>query len=239
MIGALTLDASTDPSPVALNLRAPSMSAAKLASLLGYPGGASGQVQMDVQLSGIGDTPHELAASASGHVGLTMVNGQFTDALFQNALGSALETAGVPPLAGSSDVRCLALRAQLSHGQGEVQALALDTSRLSLTGSGSFDLDAETVALHLRPNVRIGGTGVAAPVSLTGGFQSLRASADAAMGGGRFGLTIGGPAPDDSACVASLQEARGGMAGPMPTPQPTQSIGPKKKPIDLLRGLFH
>jgi AsmA protein len=238
MIGALTLDASADPPPVALTLRAPSMSAAKLAALLGYPGGASGQVQIDAQLSGTGDTLHGLAASATGHIGLTMVNGQFTDALFQNALGSALETAGVPPLSGSTDVRCLALLARLSHGDGSVEALALDTSRLSMTGSGTFDLGAETVALHLKPTLRIGGTGVAAPVSLTGGFTSLKASADAAMGGGRFGLTIGGPAPNDAACVAALPQARGGMAGPLPSTAPAQT-GPHKKPIDLLRGLFH
>jgi AsmA protein len=239
MIGALTLDAGADPPPVALTLRAPSMSAAKLAALLGFPGGASGQVQVDAQLSGTGDTPHALAASASGHIGLTMVNGQFTDALFQNAVGAALETAGVPPLSGSTDVRCLALRARLSHGAGSVEALALDTSRLSMTGSGSFDLGAETVALHLKPTLRIGGAGVAAPVSLTGGFTSLKASADAAMEGGRFGLTIGGPAPNDSACVAALPLARGGMAGPMPSAAPAQNSGPHKKPIDLLRGLFH
>jgi uncharacterized protein involved in outer membrane biogenesis len=239
MIGALTVDASADPPPVALTLRAPSMSAAKLAALLGYPGGASGQVQVDAQLSGQGDTPHELAASASGHIGLTMVNGQFTDALFQNAFGSALATSGVPPLSGSTDVRCLALRTRLSHGQGEVQALALDTQRLSMTGSGSFDLGAETLALHLKPTLRIGGTGIASPVSLTGGFTSLKASADAGMAGGRFGLTIGGPPPNDNACVAALPQARGGMPGPMPSAAPAASSGPHKKPIDLLRGLFH
>jgi AsmA protein len=238
IIGGITLDASLSPPPVAFNLRAPSMSAAKLAAALGFAGGASGQVQIDAQLTGEGDTPHALAASASGHVGLTMVNGQFTDALFQNVFGSALNTAGVPPLAGSSDVRCLALRADLSHGQGRIDALALDTSRLALTGTGSFDLDAETADLHLKPVVRIGGTGVAAPVSLTGGFLELKAAADPVMGGGRYGLTIGGPAPDDGACVADLAVARGGMPGPLPTVQ-AQASGPRKKPIDLLRGLFH
>jgi AsmA protein len=238
MIGTLSLDASVSPPPVAFTLRAPSMSAAKLAAALGYEGGASGQVQVDAALNGAGDTPHALAASASGHVGLTMVNGQFTDALFQNAFGSALNAAGVPPLSGSSDVRCLALRADLSHGQGRIDALALDTSRLALTGTGSFDLDAETVDLHLKPVVRIGGTGVAAPVSLTGGFLDLKAAADPVMGGGRYGLTIGGPAPDDGACVADLAEARGGMPGPLPTLQ-AEAHGPKKKPVDLLRGLFH
>jgi AsmA protein len=238
IIGGLSLDASLSPPPVAFSLRAPSMSAAKLAAALGYEGGASGQVQVDATLNGEGDTPHALAASASGHVGLTMVNGQFTDALLQNAVGSALSTAGVPPLAGSSDVRCLAVRADVSHGQGRIDALALDTSRLSVTGSGTFDLAAETVDVHLKPVVRIGGTGIAAPVSLAGGFLDLKAAADPVMDGGRYGLTIGGKAPDDGACVADLAVARGGMPGPLPTVQ-AEAHGPKKKPIDLLRGLFH
>ena len=171
-----------------------------------------------------------------------MVDGQFTDALFQNALGNALTAAGVPPLSGTAGVNCLALRAELDHGQGRMDALALDTSRMSLTGTGSFDLGAETVDLHLKPTLRIGGAGVAAPVTLTGSFTDLKAAADAAMPGGRFGLTIGGPPPDNGVCVSELSLARGGMPGPMPAPAPLQqqqSSGQHKKPIDLLRGLFH
>ena len=239
MIGALTLDAGIDPSPVALTLRAPSMSASRVASLLGFAGGASGQMQVDAQVSGVGDSAHALAASANGHVGLAMVNGQFTEALFQNPVGTALTTAGVPPIEGSADVRCLALRARIRQGQGSVEALAVDTSRLSLTGTGSFDLDAETVDLHLKPVLRVGGTGVASPVSLSGGFGSLKAAADPGMPGGRFGLTIGGPAPDDAACVSQLSQARGGMPGPLPSVAVAAPSGPRKKPIDLLRGLFH
>jgi AsmA protein len=241
MIAGLTLDASQDPVPVTLSLRAPSLSASKLATLLGTPGGASGQMQLDAKLSATGDDPRALAASATGHFGLTMVNGQFTNALFDNVLGNALTTAGVPPIAGASDVRCLAFRTSLDQGQGRVQILALDTSRMSVTGTGSFDLGAETVDLHLKPNVRLGGTGVTAPVTVTGPFTGLKAAADAAMPGGRFGLTIGGPAPNDSQCASQLYEARGGMPGPLPAPVAVsqQNTGPHKKPIDLLRGLFH
>ncbi len=238
MIGALTLDAGIDPSPVALTLRAPSLSASRVAGWLGYAGGASGQMQVDVALSGVGDSAHALAGSANGHVGISMVNGQFSDALFANAVGAALNSAGVPAISGSADVRCFALRAQLRQGQGSLEALALDTSRLALTGTGSFDLNAETVALHLKPTVRLGGTGVASPVSLSGGFGDLKAAPDAQMPGGRFGLTIGGPGPDDGACVSALSRARGGMPGPLPSVFVAPS-GPHKKPIDLLRGLFH
>jgi AsmA protein len=240
MIAGLTLDASLDPVPVTVSLRAPALSAGKIATLLGVPGGASGQMQLDANLSATGDDPRALASTATGHFGLTMVNGQFTNALFDNVLGNALTSAGVPPIEGSAAVRCLAFRTSLTQGQGRVQILALDTSRMSVTGTGRFDLGAETVDLHLKPDVRLGGTGIAAPVTVTGPFTDLRAAADAAMPGGRFGLTIGGPAPSDSQCVSELYEARGGMPGPLPAPVAAQqSSGPHKKPIDLLRGLFH
>ena len=59
------------------------------------------------------------------------------------------------------------------------------------------------------------------------------------MGGGRYGLTIGGAAPNDDACIAKLAEARGGMPGPIPAPPALPSDTKHKKPVDLLRGLFH
>lgn len=240
LTGALSLDASIDPPPVAITFRSPSMAASGLAAALGYPGAATGAVQIDAQLSGAGNTPHTLAASLNGHLGVTMVNGTVTDAMTQGVLGAALNAAGVPPLAGSSDVRCFALRTDFHHGQGEVQALSLDTSRLSIDGDGSIDLGDETLDLHLRPVLRIGGSGLAAPVLLHGGFQNVKASLEPVLGGGRFGLTIGGPAPNDSVCISKLSDARGGMAGPMPIAAPPQPSGTKhKKPADLLRGLFH
>jgi AsmA protein len=241
VIGGLTLDASIDPAPVSVTLRSPSMSAAGIAALLGYAGGATGTVQVDAALNGTGNTPNALASTLSGHLGLTMVNGTVTDALLQNGLGGALAAAGIPAVGGSADVRCFALLTDFHNGQGTVQALALDTSRLSLDGDGSVDLGAETVSLHLRPTVQLGGTGVAAPVSLRGSFGNLKASLDPAMGGGRYGLTIGGAGPNDDACIAKLAEARGGMPGPLPVVNaaPEPSNGKKKKPIDLLRGLFH
>jgi AsmA protein len=238
--GAFTVDTSQTPPPVSLTLRSPSMSAASLAALLGYAGGAIGTAQVDAQLSGTGTTPHELAASVSGHLGITMVNGSITETMLDGLLGGALGAAGVPPIGGSADVRCLALLTDFHGGQGSVAALALDTSRLALDGDGSVDLDTETLNLHLRPIVKLGGTGIAAPVALNGTLGNLKATLDPTMGSGRYGLTIGGPAPDDEGCIDKLALARGGVPGPMPLARVTPPDNAKrKKPVDILRGLFH
>ncbi len=239
IVGAFTLDEGVDPPTVAVTLRSPSISASRLAAALGEAGGATGTVQVDAQLSGTGDTPRALAASLTGHLGVTMVDGTITDALAQALFANALGTAGVPMQGGSSDVRCFAWRADFYRGAGRVRALSLDTSRMSVDGDGVLDLGAETLALHLRPIVRIGGTGVAAPVSVTGPFSALKPALDP-MTNGRVGITIGGPRPTDDSCVAQLALARGGMPGPMPSlAAPEPGAKKRKKPIDLLQGLFH
>jgi AsmA protein len=237
IIAGATVDASATPAPVALNLRSPGLSAAGITALFGYPGGATGNLQVDAQLSGIGDTSRALAASLQGHLGMTLVGGTVSDALLQPLLGAALDAASVPPLEGTTPVRCFASRTEFVHGRGHLRGFALDTPKLALSGSGDIDFVDETVSLHLRPAVRLGGTGVSAPVSLSGPFGHLHAALDPVLDG-RVGISIGGAGPGDAGCGAMLGQARGGMPGPIPAAAPTQSE-PRKKPIDLLKGLFH
>jgi AsmA protein len=238
LIGGLTIDASATPPQIALTFRSPGLEGAKLASAMGYPGGATGAVQVDAELNGTGASPHALAASLGGHFGVSLVGGSISDSLLQALLGPALSQAGVPSLNGDVPVRCFASRTDFTHGTGNIRALALDTPQVVLDGTGTVDLADETVALHLRPTVRIGGTGVAAPVALSGHFGALKAQLDPVLGG-RVGISIGGGAPGGGTCAALLATARGGMPGPLPVAGKTQGNSPVKKPVDLLRGLFH
>ncbi len=239
VIGGITVDASGDVPTVAANLRSPALAAGAIAAALGAPGEVGGTMQVDAQLVGSGSSPRALAASLDGHVGIAMVNGRISNALIEQWLGSTLSAAGVPPLPdGDAVVSCLAARADLHQGQGRLRVLAIDSTQVTMDGSGNFDLGAETLDLHLRPQVIAGGTTVAAPVSLTGSFADPKAALDPVMGNGRVGLTIGGrPA---SRCVGALAVARGGLPGPMPTPMGVAATpGSGKKPVDLLQGLFH
>jgi uncharacterized protein involved in outer membrane biogenesis len=243
LIGGASIDASTDDPPVAVTLRSPAISAGALAALLGHPGEAKGTMQVDAQLSGLGQTANALEASLNGHVGLGLVGGEVSDSLVQALIGDALQTAGVPSFGGgNSQVRCFALRMNFSGGIGTVRALAADTTRLSLSGEGVVDLHTRTADLHLRPQLRLGPTEVAAPVSLQGPFGALKASLDPVMGGGRVGIEIGGPS--GSGCFEKLALARNGLGGPVPQAAAAPPADPGfaikiKKPKDLLQGLFH
>jgi len=241
IIGGISIDASTDQPPVALSLRSPSISAGAVARVLGYPDGASGTMQVDAQLSGVGETLGGLEASLEGHVGLAMVNGQVQDALIEGLIGDALHTAGLSSFGGgTSQVRCFALRTDFSAGIGRVRALALDASRLTLDGTGQIDLRDDTAELHLTPRVQIGPTDVAAPVQLTGPLGHMKAELDPVLGGGRVGLSIGGSGPAPSHCEGDLSLARNGLGGPLPAPMTASQPGIKiRKPKDLLKGLFH
>ena len=244
--GALSIDASAEPPVAALNLHAPALSASRVAALLGAPGGASGSVQVDAQLTASGDNEQAMAATLGGHIGLAMVDGTLNDAMFANAIGTALNAAGVPPISGTSTIRCFAGRAKFSHGDGRIDILSLDTSQMSLDGDGTINLADHTLSLHLRPIVRLGGTGVAAPVYVKGHFGDLRAGLDPMLGG-RVGFTIGGAGPSGASCASQLAAARGGQAGPAPSmaapPPPANALETKgnpfrRKPVDLLRRLL-
>jgi AsmA protein len=241
LIGGVSIDATTDMSPVAVTLRSPSISAASVAGLLGHPGDATGVMQVDAQLSGIGQTLPALEASLNGHLGLAMVNGTFSDSLVQALIGDALQASGVPSLGGgTSQVNCLALRINFNGGQGAIQTLAADTSRVSLSGDGMLDLAAGTASLHLRPRIHLGPTEVSAPVSVQGPFGAMKASLDPVMGNGRVGIEIGGGG--GSGCIDRLASVRNGLGGPVPQAAPANDprLNIKiKKPRDLLQGLFH
>jgi hypothetical protein len=99
-------------------------------------------------------------------------------------------------------------------------------------------LGAETLDVRLRPLLRIGGTGIAVPVRLTGPWRAPKAAWDGPehQGKATFRAVIGaltkdGPSED---CTAALASARDGQPGVMPAAAPkakAPNLG------DLLKGL--
>ena len=243
MTARLTLDASQPVPPVTLAMQAPGLQVAPLLALLRAPGLASGPADLDVALAGAGGSAHALAASAGGHIGVSMVGGAIDAAplvglLRQASLGAAVKDSALP-------VRCLAVRADLANGLATFGALSLDTTPLAIDGGGTVNLADETLALRLHPLIRLGGAGLEVPVDVDGPLAAPHARVDAARpaDGGKqnaFGIVIGAlnraQNAQASACDSHLAEARGGLPGPAPAPP----AAPKKqpKPADLLRSLL-
>ena len=232
--GSLVADASLPEPSVAVKIRSAAFALDPLLQAAGLPGGSDAPVEIDVALSSAGASWQALASRLDGHVGLAMVDGTISNASLAAALGGLVpKGAGRLEQGGRSAVRCLAVRLDAKAGQVTLNALDLDTNRLDLTGDGTINLADETMALRLRPTIRVGGTGILAPVRLDGGLARPAASLDSQGVEGRAGLVIGGAAPPDG-CPAALTAARDGRSGRLPAP----AVVKPPKASDLLRSFL-
>ena len=233
---SFSADAAQPEPPVALVLRSGAFALDPLLQEVGLPGGSDAALEVDVVLHSAGRSPHALASHLDGHVGLALVDGELSNAVLSTALGDVLRSArvGLDP-AGRSHVRCFAVRLNATQGQVSVAALKLDSARLELEGSGTADLAAETLALRLRPLVRLGGAGILAPVRVDGALDRPTAKLDSPDAAGRPGVVIGGTSGPADNCEAELTAARDGGPGRLPAEAPKKG---GLKPADLLRSLL-
>ena len=107
--GRFTADGSQANPPVSLVLHGPGLQLGPLLVLLGLPAEARGAVDIDADLRGSGQSAHALAASADGHLGVALVNGEIENRLLSATLGQVLQHARLPDLTarpGVTPVRC-------------------------------------------------------------------------------------------------------------------------------------
>nr|WP_294526140.1 AsmA family protein [uncultured Rhodopila sp.] len=257
--GTFAVDASQPVPPVHLLLNAPGLALKSLLALLHVPSVASGSIEVRADVSGAGDSPHDIAASLDGTIGLAMAGGVIDNRLLGSLLGKVMDSMNALNLVGkggSSELKCFAALMQARHGVGTIQPLALSSSLLTMTGSGVVNLGGETLAMELRPQARLGGTEVVVPVSVTGairnpriGMNTLGAAesnagtvASAVLGSatplGVLGGLIGGnklTAGAADVCPAALTMARGQAAPAAEAPAKPSNLA---DPGALLKSLF-
>jgi AsmA protein len=253
----LAMDASKPEPPVRIALSAPSMELRQL--LAAYGGGyrVGGQVQLDIDVRGTGATPHRIASTLDGHLGLAGANLDIDNRLIDLIAGEVWR-AMVPgaPRDGVSNVRCLALRFDATDGVATARALLFDSNLARVAGTGSVNLGPETLALRLMPTLKIAGGGIGIPVTVGGTFlrPAIRPDAAGAAGalgqigagaaagaqagavagplgaivGGVVGAARGGATGDD--CAAQLAIARGGRQGAVPAAETPAGQQPQEQP---------
>ena len=219
--GILVVDAAKNPPSVHTVFTAPGLALWPLLAALGLPQAATGHVAVGADLTGSGDTPRALAASVDGWAGIAVEDGQVDARMVASWLGRLQPLhIGGPSV---TDLKCFAMRADAKDGVVTIQPMALDTAALIIEGNGDVDLRRETLSLRLRPRARIGGTGIALPVRVTGPLRDPSAKIDISskgVGGGALaGLLLGGgkdvmgAAGGGDPCPAALVRARAGASG--------------------------
>ena len=261
LTGTLEIDASTAPAHLHLTLDAPALAAEPLLAILGLPAAMTGTAEFRADLTATGNSVKELAAGLGGWAGLAIEHGKLDAKMVNSWLDQ------VRPLriegGDATDLRCLAVRMDAKEGIATLKSMAFNTAALIADGGGEVDLRRETLALRLRPRTRIGGTGVAVPLRVTGTLRAPAARVDLSTNGGGAlaGLLLGGKdimgaAGGGDPCPAALAQARdraapgetGGAVGPgavgpgAPEPantrQPAQIDPAKPAATDVLRLLL-
>jgi uncharacterized protein involved in outer membrane biogenesis len=236
----LALDPHAADAPASLVLRAPALALQPLAAAFGRPELISGSGYVDADLRGHGRSPHAIAATLDGRLGLAASDAEMDNIVLASAFAGVLRAAKLPETvfgpAGRTKVRCLALRVVAHGGLAEATTLVADASRMVLQGNGSADLGNETLNLHLRPLLRL-GPGVTVPVYVSGSFAAPRMSLEGGAKGGLPTALVGAlatalgqaPGPDQTVgdvCPGALAAAR----GEAPAPAPAAAQAPASAP---------
>jgi uncharacterized protein involved in outer membrane biogenesis len=171
LTGSVSADAMQNAPPVHVVMHAPGLALKTLLEAAHQPSYASGNLDVSADLSGAGDTPHAIAASLDGSLGLAMAGGTIDNRLLGSLLGKLMNTLNALDLVGKggdSTLRCFGLRMEAAHGIGTIKPVGLSSSLLTMTGAGTVNLGAETMALTLAPQARIAGTAVVIPIRVEG-----------------------------------------------------------------------
>ena len=265
MSGTTIIDAAANPPTIQLKLHAPGLALKTLLTALDAQPMATGNLEVDANLSGTGASPHAIASSLDGTMGLAVAGGTLDNRVMGSVLGRVLAAINVLDLVGkggTSELRCFAARIDAHNGVATINPLALSSSLLTMTGDGSANLGSETLDLGLKPQVKLAATSLVIPVKVTGPMRNPSASVDkvatatsnagtvaGAVVGTASGLGIvGGLLGVDKAlglaggdpCPAALAAARG-----QPAPAQATTGGPSKyvpslgNPGAALKSLFH
>jgi uncharacterized protein involved in outer membrane biogenesis len=263
----LRAEAKGAESPVAMRLAAPGLVLKPLLTAFGRIEDVSGVLDTNIDLKGIGESPHTIAATLSGTIGLALENGEIDNAALApliNSLQRSGRQMGLLEGPGRTRLRCAAIRMDFAGGVGSTTGFVLDSPRLLVQGAGQVNLGEETLALRLRPLLRTGSAGIVVPLRVEGTLREPRVAVDTAAAAvaageaalasqtsdgflGKLGAALGAMAQAErgsDACVPALAVARGQAvpaASPASKPAPDKANPDKPnldKPANLLRRLL-
>jgi uncharacterized protein involved in outer membrane biogenesis len=259
--GSVSADATQTAPPVHLVLHAPGLALKTILAAVHEPSFATGNLEVYADMHGAGDSPHAIAASLDGSLGLAMAGGTIDNRLLGSLLGKVLDSLNALDLVGKggdSELKCFGLRMEAAHGNATIKPLALSSSLLTMTGAGTINLGQETLSLTLLPRARIAGTGVVIPVGVEGPIRDPAIKVNKLGAAERNVGTVAGAVIGDATplgilggllgadklfsattdiCPPALAAARG-QAVPEAAAKPAaKSASPN--PAQLLKNLFH
>ncbi len=177
--GSIKLAATPAPARYTVSFNAPGVDIASLLKMIGTEAFISGKGDADIELSGAGNSLHDMAGSTNGHITITASGGAISAAAAGN-VASGLTQIFAPGTANPV-LNCAALRFNVANGVAKDNGILADSSASTVAGSGGFNLGNETVDLILNAKPKLVNTkGLTPAVHVSGPLASAKVSLDAA-----------------------------------------------------------
>ncbi len=209
---------------VTITLDAHALPAGPLAILATGQPSITGRLDVSGRLQAVATRTGIDEQTLTGPITARIVDADIDASVIRSAVGDVLRVAHLPRLPGASGhVGCAEAAGAFQDGALHLNHLSANASLISVTGSGTIDIPHQSLDLHLKPLLRLGGTGLATAVTLAGPIVAPTASLQASANG-RVGFEIGRAEPvDTGACNDTTPGA------------PPRHKAPK--PADILRSL--
>ena len=191
-----TLDASQQTAAMQTALNIAGLDYGQLMRSTGAGDNVEGTADIAINVSGVGNSPRQIASSLNGSSEILGNEGVITNKLLAVILSGLGEVMG--ELMGGDDkaaLNCLISRFDIVDGNMSSLAMALNTDTFSVAGKGSINLKTE--ALNLAFDTATSEASIASlavPFTVTGTMKNPHiggAALDAMTGGGDIGNTLG------------------------------------------------
>ncbi len=174
----IKVNASQAPARVAMGLLANSVDLKELQKLGSIPAFMLGRGGANIQLTGEGNTPHEIASTLGGIVVLTAEKGEILRGAAAD-ISSSLATL-FNPGGGNNALNCMAARFNVKNGVMTDNGILVDSVATTIAGNGTVNLASEMIAIILRAKTKLMDVGGVVPaLQVSGDLASPSFSVDA------------------------------------------------------------
>jgi uncharacterized protein involved in outer membrane biogenesis len=212
----LMVDGARTPAPVSLDLVENQVEAGSLMQVVaGSSVLSGGRVNMKTDVTGAGNSVRAIMAGLNGKFAATMgagnINNDFAKLMFAD-LFKMFSSGG-----DSSNLKCVVASYDISHGLANTRQLAIETSGVTIIGTGTINLATEGLDLHLVPHATSANlAALAIPMQVGGTMAHPNAVPDAAaMATGTLNTVLSTPGNvlgtvGSIAGIGGSQQASGG-----------------------------
>lgn len=240
--GSFSLDAGKKVPPLKVKLTATQIDYGGLLKQLEVSDGISGRLDGSVNLSGAGASPRAIASSLNGRIEVVGEKGSMSSSLLKGAATGLFQMLGGWRESGDDlNINCVVARLPVKGGVMTSEVILLDTSTMTVTGTGKVDLRSEALDLRITPQAKDAGLmSLAIPFLVKGTLAKPSYAPDpvgTAVGAAKVAglfinpLAVGAiligesQTADQNPCVAALNKsAQAPAAAPQQAAQPSGNI---------------